>query len=160
MNTITVSKNLVTGNERILKCKNDVNEKLYLAYSRFDKAEDQMITGVDNDEKITTPIMCDKSNQLIQIVRGVMVSCIYLAHTNTEEVTSIHPATVEEFVNILKKADGVFNPSGIGYNDDFENGAMITAQTRERIEPVVNYFLVYEEDINAYKVYRVREVDF
>lgn len=159
--TIEVSKNVITSNSRLLKCKEDDVEKLYLAYSRFDKLEDREYTRMMTGEKIITPVMINRSTELVQIIRGVMVDNIYLARTNVEELSSIHPAKIEEFVNIMKLADDVFDNSTIVVDDSFDNGAMITVKAyRSRNNPDATYFLVYEDDINAYKVYLANAVDF
>lgn len=164
MKSITVSKSFIHGRERLLKYTEDSLEELYLAYSKFDEETEDKIHCIDSEEPVTTPVMIDKDGELMQIVRGCYIHPIEMDIAGTEDLTTIHPKSPEEFVSIMRMCDGLFDSQSICVVKGFENNnAAITAKAiyrRAKDNTPVTFFLVYEVDIQAYKVYSSRRINF
>lgn len=164
MKSITVSKSFINGRNRLLKYTEDSLEELYLAYSRFDDEADDGIHCIDSEEPVTTPVMIDKDGELMQIVRGCYIHPIEMDIAGPEDLTTIHPKSPEEFVSIMRICDGLFDSQSICIVKGYENdNAAITAKAlyrKAKDNSLVTFFLVYEDDIQAYKVYSSRRINF
>lgn len=164
MKSITVSKTFINGRNRLLKYTEDSLEELYLAYSKFDEEDDDGIHCIDSEEPVTTPVMIDKDGELMQIVRGSYIHPIEMDIAGPEDLTTIHPKSPEEFVSIMRKCDGLFDSQSICIVKGYENNnAGITTKAlyrRAKDNSLVTFFLVYEDDIQAYKVYISRRINF
>lgn len=164
MKNITVSKSFIHGRNRLLKYTEDSLEELYLAYSRFDEETEDEIHYVDSEDPVTTPVMIDKEGELMQIVRGCYIRPIEMDVAGPEDLSTIHPKSPEEFVSIMRMCDELFDSESICIVKGFENNnAAITAKAiyrRAKDNTPVTFFLVYEEDIHAYKVFTSRRINF
>ncbi len=164
MKNIIVSKSYIHGRDRLLKYTEDSLEELYLAYSRFDEVAKNEIHCVDSEDPVTTPVMINNDDELMQIVRGCYINPIEMDVAGPEDLTTIHPKSPEEFVSIMRMCDGLFDSESIVIVKGFENnGAAISAKAlyrRAKDNTPVAFFLVYEDDIQAYKVYSSRKINF
>ena len=164
MKNINVSTNFIHGRDRLLKYTEDSLEELYLAYSRFDEVARDEIHCVDSKDLVTTPVMINNDDELMQIVRGCYSNPIDIDIAGPEDLTMIHPKSPEEFVSIMRMCDELFDSQSICIVKGFENNnAAITAKVihrRAKDNTPVTFFLVYEDDIQAYKVYSSRRINF
>lgn len=164
MKNIIVSKSYIHGRDRLLKYTEDSLEELYLAYSRFDEVAKNEIHCVDSEDPVTTPVMINNDDELMQIVRGCYIHPIEMDIAGPEDLTTIHPKSPEEFVSIMRMCDELFDSQSICIVKEFENNnAAITAKAiyrRAKDNTPVTFFLVYEDDIQAYKVYSARRINF
>lgn len=164
MKNINVSTNFIHGRDRLLKYTEDSLEELYLAYSRFDEVARDEIHCVDSEDPVTTPVMINNEDELMQIVRGCYINPIGMDIAGPEDLTMIHPKSPEEFVSIMRMCDELFDSQSICIVKGFENNnAAITAKAlyrRAKDNTPVTFFLVYEDDIQAYKVYSSRRINF
>ena len=164
MKNIIVSKSYIHGRDRLLKYTEDSLEELYLAYSRFDEVAKNEIHCVDSEDPVTTPVMINNDDELMQIVRGCYINPIEMDVAGPEDLTTIHPKSPEEFVSIMRMCDELFDSESICIVKGFENNnAAITAKAiyrRAKDKTPVTFFLVYEDDIQAYKVFTSRRINF
>ena len=164
MKNIIVSKSYIHGRNRLLKYKEDSLEELYLAYSKFDEESEDEIHCLNSEEFVTTPIMVNNDDDLMQIVRGCYINPIETDVASPDELTSLHPKSPEEFVSAMRMCDGLFDSESIVIVKGFENnGAAISAKAlyrRAKDNVRITFFLVYEEDVSAYKVYSARKINF
>ena len=164
MKNINVSTNFIHGRDRLLKYTEDSLEELYLAYSKFDEVTRDEIHCVDSEDPVTTPVMINNDDALMEIVRGCYIDPIEMDIAGPEDLTMIHPKSPEEFVSIMRMCDGLFDSQSVCVIKGFENNNVaITAKAmyrRAKDNTPVTFFLVYEDDIQAYKVYSSRRINF